>query len=170
MGLFNKIFGKKEAEVIPADKNLPKPKKTPPMSKVKMPTEGKTKGGDTIKKTPPMPKTKASKTPATKKPRAKKKPVVEEPKLSANDIAKAEATARKEPWVTVTQVELDLDNISNGAFNLDWNDYFIAKLIRTGYKGTDVEVVDQWFTDLCRNVIMENFEQWEADPTNRQRE
>jgi hypothetical protein len=27
--------------------------------------------------------------------------------------------------------------------------------------------VDQWFTSVCRNVVLETFEQEQADPENR---
>jgi hypothetical protein len=74
------------------------------------------------------------------------------------------ADAKGEPWVNVVQVELDPDNIGNGAFELEWNDKFIAKLARAGYKGkTDSDMVDQWFGEVCKNVIAENYEQWEAN-------
>jgi len=74
------------------------------------------------------------------------------------------ATERGEPWVTVVQVELDPENIGNGAIELDWNEFFVAKLIRSGYKGKDdSQIVDQWFTDLCRNVVLETYEQYEAN-------
>ena len=74
------------------------------------------------------------------------------------------ATERGEPWVTVVSVELDPENVGNGAFELDWNDTFVARLVRAGYKGkTDQQIVDQWFQDICRNVVMENFEQYEAN-------
>ena len=37
-------------------------------------------------------------------------------------------------------------------------------MVRAGYKGkTDSDMVDQWFQDVCRNVVQENFEQWEAN-------
>lgn len=78
--------------------------------------------------------------------------------------AKQLATERGEPWVTVVQVELDPENIGNGAIELDWNEFFVAKLIRAGYKGKDdAQIVDQWFTDLCRNVVLETYEQYEAN-------
>jgi hypothetical protein len=95
----------------------------------------------------------------------KKKPEVkaEAPrpkKKSDKDIA----TERGEPYVAILSVELDPENIGNGAFELDWNDKFIANLVRAGYQGkTDADMVDQWFADVCRNVIAENYEQWEAN-------
>jgi len=74
------------------------------------------------------------------------------------------ATEKGEPWVNIESVELDPDNIGNGAFELDWNEFFIAKLIRAGYKGKDdQQIVDQWFQDVCRNVVLETFEQYEAN-------
>jgi hypothetical protein len=90
----------------------------------------------------------------------KKEPKPRAPKKSEKDIA----TERGEPWVSVVAVELDPDNIGNGAFELDWNDKFITNLVRAGYQGkTDADMVDRWFQDVCRNVVMENFEQWEAN-------
>ena len=78
------------------------------------------------------------------------------PKKSDKDIA----TEKGEPWVSVVSVELDPDNIGNGAFELDWNDKFITNLVRAGYQGkTDADMVDRWFQDVCRNVVLETYEQ-----------
>jgi hypothetical protein len=102
-----------------------------------------------------------------KKTAAKKEP---QPKLRVSASAKDAATKKGEPYVTVVGVELDPDNVGNGAFELDWNDIFIAKLVKAGYKGRDdAQIVDQWFQDICRNVIMENYEQWEANQTPESR-
>lgn len=110
------------------------------------------------------------KAPAKKKSPAKKKDAEQSDYQAALEKAKAQATAKGEPWVTVLNVEIDMDNLSNGSFMLDWNDYFIAKLVRAGYTGTDTEMVDLWFQSICRNILQENFEQEQADPTNRFRE
>ena len=74
----------------------------------------------------------------------------EEPvKLSPKEIA----TANKEPWVTVLDTHVNKDNIRNGFFELDWNEYFVLQLRANGYKGDSEEaVVDAWFGELCRNV------------------
>jgi hypothetical protein len=78
--------------------------------------------------------------------------------------AKDSATERGEPWVDIASVELDPENIGSGAFELDWNEFFVAKLIRAGYKGRDdQQIVDQWFQDVCRNVVLETYEQLEAN-------
>lgn len=64
----------------------------------------------------------------------------------------------------MVSVELDPDNVGNGAFELDWNEIFVARLVKAGYQGKDdAAIVDRWFQDICRNVIMENYEQWEAN-------
>jgi hypothetical protein len=81
--------------------------------------------------------------------------------------AKDAATEKGEPYVAILSVDLDPDNIGNGAFELDWNDKFIANLVRAGYQhkpaDTDADMVDRWFADVCKNVVAENFEQWEAN-------
>jgi len=84
---------------------------------------------------------------------------------------KAAATAREEPWVSLVTMDVDYNDITNGAFELDWNDKFIAQLMRFGYQGKeDSDLVDQWFTDVCRNVVLETFEQEKADPGNRKKD
>lgn len=78
------------------------------------------------------------------------------------------ATERGEPWVGILSVDLDPDNIGNGAFELDWNDQFVSKLVRAGYQGKDdSQIVEQWFQTICRNVVMETYEQYEANDTDR---
>lgn len=82
--------------------------------------------------------------------------------------AKAIATAAGEPWVNVLGIEVDSENLGAGAFELDWNDIFVARLIKSGYQGkTDADIVDNWFQDVCRHVVMETYQQEQADPTNR---
>lgn len=73
------------------------------------------------------------------------------------------ATAAGEPWVTVLGMDVDKDTLEQGAFELDWNDQFVAKLVRAGYKGkTDADIVDQWFQSVCRNIVMESYEKEQA--------
>ena len=63
------------------------------------------------------------------------------------------ATEKKEPWVAVLETHVNKDNVRNGFFELDWNEYFVVQLKSAGYTGaTDEEIVDQWFNELCRNV------------------
>ncbi len=63
------------------------------------------------------------------------------------------ATEKKEPWVAVLDTHVNKDNIRNGFFELDWNEYFVLQLKEAGYKGdTEEAVVDKWFQELCRGV------------------
>ena len=81
---------------------------------------------------------------------------------------KDKATAAGLPWIEVLEVELDPDNIGNGAFVMDWNDIFVSRLIKAGYTGrTDGDIVDQWFQSVCQNVLAQSFEQEMADPEKR---
>lgn len=102
---------------------------------------------------------------ATRKPAAAKTPTAKKTTtvIKTKD-PKADATKKGEPYVSIIKVELDPENIGQGAFELDWNEQFITKLLRAGYKGKDdAQIVDQWFQDVCRNVVMETYEQYEAN-------
>ena len=104
----------------------------------------------------------------------KKKPAkVETPKepKAPKKSEKELATERGEPWVGILSMDIDPENLHQGAFELDWNDKFVANLIRAGYQGkptdTDAEIVDRWFQAVCRNIANEEYEQYAADPENR---
>ena len=81
--------------------------------------------------------------------------------------AKELATEAGEPYINIISVELDPNDIGNGSFELDWNDVFVARLVKAGYMqrkdDTDDQIVDRWFQNICRNILNENFEQWEAN-------
>jgi len=63
------------------------------------------------------------------------------------------ATEKKEPWVTVLETHVNSENVRNGFFELDWNEYFIVQSRSNGYQGDNEEaIVDKWFQDLCRNI------------------
>tara|TARA_B110000503_G_scaffold84323_1_gene128407 strand:+ start:160 stop:564 length:405 start_codon:yes stop_codon:yes gene_type:complete len=69
---------------------------------------------------------------------------------------KAYATKRKEPWVNVIDVKVNQENVRNGFFELDWNEYFIAQLIEAGYgvdNDPEEEIVDRWFRDIVYNML-----------------
>jgi len=84
-----------------------------------------------------------------------KEEVKEEP-LPVTEVPKTPkeiATEKKEPWVAVLNTHVNKDNIRNGFFELDWNEYFVLQLRTAGYTGeTDEAIVDSWFSELCRNV------------------
>ena len=73
------------------------------------------------------------------------------------------ATEKGEPYIAILSMDVDPDDINSGAFEFDWNDKFISNLSRAGYQGkTDADLVDQWFQTVCRNVVLETYEQEEA--------
>ena len=85
----------------------------------------------------------------------KEEPVVtpKAPKAKKQKTPKEIATEKKEPWVAVLDTHVNKDNIRNGFFELDWNEYFVLQLKSNGYQGdTEEAIVDLWFQDLCRNI------------------
>ena len=77
------------------------------------------------------------------------------------------ATERGEPYVTILSMDIDPNNLHQGAFELDWNEIFVARLVKAGYmmkpEDTDAEIVDRWFQNICRHVVMETWEQEQAN-------
>ena len=83
-------------------------------------------------------------------------------KKSAKDIA----TEKGEPYVAILSMDIDPENLHEGSFELDWNSLFVTRLIKAGYMikkdDTDAEIVDRWFQNVCRHVVMETWEQEQA--------
>ena len=102
-----------------------------------------------------------------KKPPAKeeKEKVIRVPK-APEKTAKQIATEKNEPYVAIVTMDIDPNNLHQGAFELDWNEIFIARLVKAGYmmKPTDADsdIVDRWFQNVCRHVVMETWEQDQA--------
>ena len=106
------------------------------------------------------------------KPKQAEKPVVEVPKSPKTPVPKAKvpektvkqiATEAGEPYVTILSMDIDPANLHQGSFELDWNEIFVARLIKAGYQGNvDADIVDQWFQNVCRHVVMETWEQEQA--------
>ena len=96
-----------------------------------------------VSKTPPMPEVKS--------------PVKTEKQI---------ANEKGEPYVAVLSMDVDPNNLHQGAFELDWNEIFVARLVKAGYMmkptDTDGEIVDRWFQNVCRHVVMETWEQEQA--------
>ena len=103
------------------------------------------------------------------KKQTKEAPTTRAPKIekSAKDLA----TERGEPYVAMLGMEVDPENLHQGSFELDWNEKFVANLVRAGYQmrpnDTDNEIVDRWFQAVCRNVVLETWEQEQAMNPNR---
>jgi hypothetical protein len=88
------------------------------------------------------------------KPKPKAKPkdkVIEKEPLTD----KEKATLKHEPWVDVIGFKVNPDNIRNGFFEIDWNEYWIEKLKYEGYGfdgDPEEEIVGRWYRDICTNA------------------
>jgi hypothetical protein len=98
-------------------------------------------------------------------PKPKEEKVIRVPK-APEKTAKELATEKGEPYVAILAMDIDPNNLHQGAFELDWNEIFIARLVKAGYmmKPTDADsdIVDRWFQNVCRHVVMETWEQEQA--------
>ena len=76
------------------------------------------------------------------------------------------AAEKGEPYIAILSMDVDPENLHQGAFELDWNDKFVSNLVRAGYQmkptDTDADIVDRWFQNVCRHVVMETWEQEQA--------
>jgi hypothetical protein len=85
--------------------------------------------------------------------------------------AKEIATEKGEPYVNILSMDIDPENLGQGAFELDWNEIFVARLVKAGYMmkpdDKDADIVDRWFQNVCRNVVLETWEQEQAMNPNR---
>ena len=148
--LFKKLLSTAPAEPVA------EPKK--PRAKKDKPAEDST---PTVKK-PRAKKDKPAEdsTPTVKKPRAKKS---QAPKMNPD---KQLANERDEPYVSIVSMDINPENLHEGSFELDWNEKFVANLVRAGYMmkpdDTDADIVDRWFQNVCRHVVMETWEQEQA--------
>lgn len=95
-------------------------------------------------------------------PEVKVQPAPKPSKKTEKEIA----TEAGEPYIAVLKMDVDPNNLHQGAFELDWNDVFVARLVKAGYmmkpNDTDADIVDRWFQNICRHVVMETWEQEQA--------
>lgn len=70
------------------------------------------------------------------------------------------ATIKGLPWVIVKNFDTDKKNPAHGSLDLDWNDAFIEHLESNGYgpNPQPEDTVDQWLSELCRNIALETFD------------
>lgn len=98
--------------------------------------------------------------PKVEAPKEPKEPKV--PKKTEKELA----TEKGEPWVSIVSMDVNPENLAEGSFELDWNDKFIANLVRAGYQmkpnEPESDIVDRWFQNVCRNVVLETWEQEQA--------
>lgn len=79
---------------------------------------------------------------------------------STQEVTKEQATRDRMPWVKVIDIHFDPKNPSNGAFELDYNEFFVQSLREAGFEGTTPdEVVGEWFESICKQMLMETHEE-----------
>lgn len=104
-----------------------------------------------------------------KKPEVKTEPKPKKIEKSAKQIA----TEKGEAYVNILSMDIDPTNLNQGSFELDWNEKFVANLVRAGYQmkpdDADSDIVDRWFQNVCRNVVLETYEQEQAMNPERDR-
>jgi hypothetical protein len=105
----------------------------------------------------------------------KKEPTVAPKEKPREKSAKELATENDEPYIAILRLDVDAENLHQGSFELDWNEKFVSNLVRAGYmmkrEDTDSEIVDRWFQNVCRHVVMETWEQEEAmNPQSRSKD
>jgi hypothetical protein len=102
----------------------------------------------------------------TKPPAKEQKEKVIRVTKAPEKTAKELATEKGEPYVAIVTMDIDPNNLHQGAFELDWNEIFIARLVKAGYMmkpaDADSDIVDRWFQNVCRHVVMETWEQDQA--------
>lgn len=77
-------------------------------------------------------------------------------KISQNEYDKRVAEIKREPWVNVVSMGVDPKQITQGFFELDWNDEFVKMLQNAGITGTsDEDIVNKWFNGVCRTVLQQ---------------
>ena len=73
------------------------------------------------------------------------------------------ATHKGEEYVRVVGMELDENKPGQGFFELDFNDNFVEYLAKAGYDGLEPDqIVDNWFSDLCKNIVLNDLEDEEG--------
>lgn len=80
-------------------------------------------------------------------------------RISQEEHDKKVATLNGEPYIKVVNLDLDEKSPGAGFFELDFNEHFVEYLANSGYEGVEPdEIVDNWFNDLCQNIVMEGLE------------
>jgi hypothetical protein len=76
--------------------------------------------------------------------------------ITQDAFDKAVANIKKEPWVNVVKMGVNPVNVTQGYFELDWNEEFIIMLQEAGIEGkSDEEIVNKWFNGVCSTILFQ---------------
>lgn len=80
--------------------------------------------------------------------------------IDQTQLEKTVCTLQQKPWVIVKSIDTDSKNPGMGSIELDWNEHFVTMLENAGYGPAPhpEQVVDQWLTDLCKNIALEQLD------------
>ena len=85
--------------------------------------------------------------------------------ITQDEHDKKVATLNGNPYVKVLNIDLDENAPGAGFFELDFNEHFVEYLANSGYEGIEPdEIVDNWFNDLCKNIVLNDLEDEAGDP------
>ena len=85
--------------------------------------------------------------------------------ITTEEHTKKIATLKGEPYIKVIDMDLDSENPGAGHFELDFNEHFVEYLANSGYEGVEQDqIVENWFNDLCRNIVLSDLEDETGDP------
>lgn len=86
-------------------------------------------------------------------------------RIAQDEHDKKVATLNGDPYVKVLNIDLDENAPGAGFFELDFNEHFVEYLANSGYEGVEPdEIVDNWFNDLCKNIVLNDLEDETGDP------
>lgn len=90
--------------------------------------------------------------------RAKAEVDLNHEKISEREYEKIISTLDKEPWVYIEFIP-DTENPEGGAFDWDYNEFYIEALKEKGYVGTtDDEIMEDYLNNICRYVAIDEYE------------
>ena len=81
---------------------------------------------------------------------------LEKDSLTDSEYQKRQADILGDPYVNVLSMDVDPNSPNTGMMELDFNDRFVSMLMENGYRGgSDEEIVNQWFNELCRTILLQ---------------
>ena len=90
----------------------------------------------------------------------KLKKTLKDENVSQEDIKNAYTKARR-PYFNMTLQTFDPNNVTNGAFELDYNEFFFEAIKNSRefppYMLPD-DRIDYWFNERCKQMAMETYE------------
>lgn len=75
--------------------------------------------------------------------------------ISDTDARLQVATWNKQPFIAVSSEYDPTKGIHGLSFSFTWNDFWVKTMSEAGYSGDESEMMEKWFTAVCRSVLLE---------------